>query len=473
MTQPTSTDEGQARPFVLIALAAFVVAIPFARPTLFHVGASGVQAADLVLPVVWVAAATAALRGSVRVRFDALFFAPVVYIATQFLSLVVADRLGGTALVKLAAYAEMLLLPWLMSHFVTDGARFRFLLASFAVAAVCAAAIGLFGFVIFYVSRPVGHAFMCGWGGIRAGNVPRLCAPFNNPNLFLNFLTTACPLVIAHQAAPLNTARGSSALAPWALLCVLGFVAMFTFSAGIGGFAISGALGLLAWRAWLEKARGWPDRGLVGAAAFVATLALGTMVATVQPPHEGHVRLVGNHELKLFDGMRPSIWRGIRVGENPATGVGYGEPPALTADPRSFTPPDKLKFVVYPVKPQAMDAHNVVLSVLGQSGVIGLAAFLVMLAVVTRGVLWRSATSRAPSALLWTRCVAASVFGALFFHGLVGSFEEARHLWVALGLGVAASRLTTDSEPGEHMRSSTRSGAPTGVVASPTRVTIE
>jgi hypothetical protein len=439
----------------VLAVAAFAVSLPIARPVVFKVGPSGVQLADLILVAVWLIAIGRALTGHIKPRFGAIFYLPVAYLATQLLSLVVAHKLGFVAVLKLGAYAEMVLLPWLLSHVVKDAADVRYLVRAVAIGALLAVGIGLVGFGAFYVHRPLGDAMMCGWGGIKAGNYPRLCAPFNNPNLYLNYLTTTCPLLIVALADRLAFSRGVSAFGAWALLGAMGFVALFTLSAGVGGFAIAGAGGIVAWRRYRGHVRGLFDVALGSFAALLAVFFLSTMVATLQPHGEGHFS-VGHYDVKLMDGMRPPIWKGTRLRENWVTGVGYGEPPAITSDPRSFTPPDRLKDIVGPVTPHAMDAHDVALSVLGQSGVLGFAAFVAALFALVRGPLTQKPAPRAAEQRLLRAAVAWSFLGALVYHGLVGSFEEARHLWITLGLGVVADLLgapaAVPSRTGEGLR---------------------
>ncbi len=72
------------------------------------------------------------------------------------------------------------------------------------------------------------------------------------------------------------------------------------------------------------------------------------------------------------------------------------------------------------------DAHNVWLSVASQTGVLGLAALLSLILYSLR---------RAPSRLPGLRdALRIAVVGAWLIHGLSGSFEDTRHLWVLLGM---------------------------------------
>jgi O-antigen ligase len=81
--------------------------------------------------------------------------------------------------------------------------------------------------------------------------------------------------------------------------------------------------------------------------------------------------------------------------------------------------------------PVTLEAHDVALSVLGQTGLVGLVAFAAFVVLALRGV------SSARPALF------AALVGTLVYHGLFAALEDARHLWVLPGM-VAAER-----EPGD------------------------
>jgi O-antigen ligase len=85
------------------------------------------------------------------------------------------------------------------------------------------------------------------------------------------------------------------------------------------------------------------------------------------------------------------------------------------------------------------DAHNTYLSVAAQAGLIGLTALGMLLI----GVLRRTRPLRTlPEGVNAVRLgLGLSFIIAFFYEGLGGSFEDARHLWVLLGLFLASSRI--------------------------------
>ncbi|HRA41681.1 MAG TPA: hypothetical protein PK108_14160, partial [Pyrinomonadaceae bacterium] len=84
------------------------------------------------------------------------------------------------------------------------------------------------------------------------------------------------------------------------------------------------------------------------------------------------------------------------------------------------------------------DAHNIYLSVAGQNGFVGLAALLALIA-----FLWRIGYRSDDVAvrLLW-----AAFVSAFIYQGFIGAYEDARHLWVLIGLLVAVSKLGSSTQ---------------------------
>lgn len=79
------------------------------------------------------------------------------------------------------------------------------------------------------------------------------------------------------------------------------------------------------------------------------------------------------------------------------------------------------------------------LNIAVQCGILGLAALLALLAHVVRRTLpLRLAGTGAGVVRL---AIGLGLLGGLVYPGLGGSFEDSRHLWFALGLQLASSRV--------------------------------
>jgi O-antigen ligase len=423
----------------------FVATIPIARPALISVGGKPVQLADVFLVAAYVIWGARVLAGTYRLRFDRLTIASVVFLGTLLLSLVVTHTLGGARLLKLAAFATFVLLPVLSKDVLGDEARLQLALKAWFVGAAIATLTGIVGIVAFYADRPTGLAMMCGYGGLPAGDYPRLCAPFRNQNMFCNYLTIVAGLLLACGSGFFRRA------VLWSFVAAVTLVAIFTLSAGMGGFALAAAIALIGGRVLASKPWRLRDRALAVVALLAAAFFALSMLATLQPEGRGNVSL-GSRDLLFPDGPRPSIWKGVvpAIRRYPVTGMGYGALVSETDDPRAFTQPDLIPALPRTTAPQRMEAHDIWLNVLGQAGVIGLAAFLWLVLEILRHFRGLRRPGDGPLFALPAGLLGA-VMGAFLFHGVFGALEEARHIWALFGLltgcATVAARARGASDP--------------------------
>lgn len=82
------------------------------------------------------------------------------------------------------------------------------------------------------------------------------------------------------------------------------------------------------------------------------------------------------------------------------------------------------------------DAHNLFLSIAAQCGLIG----LIGLAAIIAFVIARMARPSIGNSLICF-LLGAAFLDVFVYQGLGGSFEDTRHIWVLLGLFMAASRI--------------------------------
>ena len=307
----------------------YAASVPLARPGVFAVAGNPVQLADVLLILSYAAWGVLWVRRRPRLVVDGALVASLVFLATLGLSLAASGGLRTGALLKLGAYATMILSPVLAAQVVTTSAGLRCLLTAWIVGVCLAVVTGVAGIVSFYLDRAgLGAALMCGYGALSAANLPRLCAPFRHPNMLANFLALGGPPVM------LLIARTARPVLAWIFAGALLLVGVLTLSTGFAGLVLGVAI--VAWG--LARGRRWavPARVTIVAAtaAVMAVLTIGT-IATLVPPGEGHVSL-GRRDLRLWDGPRPSIWRGAAatIVRHPLTGAGYGTLVAETSDPR-------------------------------------------------------------------------------------------------------------------------------------------
>lgn len=420
-----------ARDPAFLFYLAFLATVPLARVAFQIHGLPPLQICDVFLALSYLAYGVKLVAGRARLPPVRWVLASGVYLGALALSVLLSRHSHSRGLVKLVAYTPMVLLPCLTATLVDDAERLRQVVVAWLAGAAVALAVGLFDIVAFYLDpRGLGATLACGYGALPHLTIPRVCAPFNNPNMFANYLTITIAMVLGLVARPAWR---------WAAALACAVVVAFTLSTAIGAVALAGAGVLLAARR-RQGGRLGTGHALLGLGAGVGALlfALAT-VSTLQPRGGGDIPL-GSRDLKLWDGPRPSIWAAAwgTVEAHPVTGLGYGNDVAPVTDPRAYTTADKWPTVPTKLPPHDMEAHNLWLSVLGQSGIIGLAALLLLGVVLLSGL----RTAELPGVLAPLPAVMrVALFAALLFHGLFAALEESRHVWAAVGIGAVVGLL--------------------------------
>jgi O-antigen ligase len=288
----------------------------------------------------------------------------------------------------------------------------RFLKAFVASTAVTLAAVFV-GIVLFYAGRelPSENRFVGIYGNVPSGRYPRVIGTFLSPNLLCNFLI--CGLVAVLTARHLHVISRRVA----AVLVAVAIIAIgFTLSSGIGGALL--AAGIWLWAFPGDRSQNMRRAALVvGIAGAIAFVAL-TLV-----------------KLDLDNGLERSlrvrVWQdvGERFADSPLVGVGMDENLGHVVPENSTA--------------EITDAHNLWLSVGGQMGLVGVVAIGAVLASPfvdreRRRALWRDPVGRG---------LTIALVGAVAYHGLSMSVEDARHLWVVLGAlaGIAYAERETIS----------------------------
>jgi O-antigen ligase len=210
---------------------------------------------------------------------------------------------------------------------------------------------------------------------------------------------------------------------------------LFTLSSGIGGIAVAAAI---AGAAILPARR----RILLAGGLLVAAGFLVASVGYRVPAGLGHVPVPGG-EWHVLKGPRVHTWLSAvaTIRDHPVTGVGYGSLVAHAPRLRRWYRQGYAE-ALHIDRPPTKDAHQTWLSVAGQTGLVGLAAFVVLLVACARGlpVPGRRGPPDGTAGRLGV-AVLAGLAGTVGYHGLFASVEEFRHVWALLALGVVALRL--------------------------------
>ena len=409
----------QARlPLLLLLLLSLAVMRPAIRYP--------VVATDAVFVLLAAVLALSTTPTEIRARLlQPLALTPIVYWACLAASLPATSDVGRSV-GKLLQVGYLVLLPAAVLLVVRDRRDLVLALRAWLAGTALAVAVGAIGLLAFLVD-PDGAVYRFTrfyFGTLPPGDYPRIRGTFFNAHMLCDYLTVSLGVCAAHAVLEPAHRRWSFGLAAGIVM-----VAVFTISPGLGGVAL--ALGGGAWAAWRVRrvalARIGLAAGVVAALVFVGSAAITPIVHPTAPfliemPITGRMWapsgrfLTWSAALAEF-GRRPRLGHGIGVD---AVDVPYRDPSGELQ--------------------QLTDAHNMFLNVAAQAGLIGLAGLLLLIGTVVATAL-RIARAEA-GALGWAGVVlAASFLNGFAYHGLTGSFEDARFLWVVLGLVFAVDRL--------------------------------
>jgi O-antigen ligase len=404
---------------VLVYLA--IASLAFMRPQV-KLGGLAVVPTDLIAALAglcWLLACALERRLPRFERFHALL---LLYFLAMAISALFAPQPLDRA-VKLASEAYLLGLAVLVWGLLVDQEHLRrasraWLLGTALVAAMAAAAL-----LVAMLDpanpllRPVQHHL----GSLPMGPFVRYRLAYENPNMLGAYLSVS--LMVALLAATRGWVGRPTSIA---LIAGLSMATIATFSAGIGGIILGGALWF-----WLRRRRTQPGLaratlwvGIAAAAAFAVAQAL-TPIAYDQPFFS---LPVPGTDISLLPTARMRAWiDSLRTfAAHPLTGVGIGMDVARVR----FVEPGGARVMLH-------DAHNVWLNVAAGCGVIGVLAFLAIVVAIWRRT--RTAADRAAAGLA-TVAWGAGVLNVLVYQGIGGAFEDARFIWVAIGLLLVADR---------------------------------
>ncbi|HEX6279863.1 MAG TPA: hypothetical protein VFZ49_07575 [Pyrinomonadaceae bacterium] len=404
---------------------AYVVLLPIVRPLNFRYLGIHILLTDVIF-----AAALAFWILSFRHRRPVLDRRYAAFVGAFLVALVVsaifsiepfksAVKLAGVVyliaisaitidLIRDADYLKRLTIAWLIGTLIT----------------VLGTIAGVTGYYLGYDTLST-NFFLFHSGSLPVGNYPRVMAFFENPNMTANYLNVSIMLVLAAGRVGWFSLRTSLLAA----LSIFG-AALFTISAGLGGLILSVSL-------WIAFAFSGVNRYLRGAVlvggfliAFLAVLSSSIAPVARESPHTTTIPFI---DVRIEPSVRSLVWTNAleRGMEYPLLGRGTGTDAA------------EVRYVALSGQRQILrDAHQAWLNVFGQAGLVGLLAFIA-LGVYLVSICRFRISSESVQAVFLAACSCAFV-GAFLLQNLFGSFEDARHLWVLIGMMVGLNRPSTD-----------------------------
>jgi O-antigen ligase len=415
-----------------LLLLALIVAIPIMKPAV----SGEVIVADLLFVILGLALAIELVTGLRRLTWMPDYWPLLAYVAALGCSLLATSD-ARVSLFKLATEFYLLGLVAVAAWLIDSEATFRravlawlgvtALVSLVGILGLLAFATGLAGWLLDYSSF--------GFGSLPPGDYPRLALTFFNANMACNYLTAG--LALTFLARSLGYIGRS---AYWLLLAGIGVASLSTVSPGLGGVALIASL----WIWVISRARSpWLARAALACGSLVALLFVIALALTPFPHSTAtfEIRLPGN--LALYPAPRLLIWTAAlkQFAGHPLLGIGLGIDPVHVG----FASPSGYEVLT--------DAHEIFLSIAAQCGILG----LIGLAAIIQLVIARTPLPRATGRATLPRFLLGAAFLDVFvYQGLGGSFEDTRHIWMLLGLIIAAGRIDFSRED----ESSRTAGAP-------------
>ena len=411
MNEP-NTESGFRRAVFGIFLV-LVFTLGMMKPGL-DVGFASLTPTDLIFPLLFVVFLAGIVTGKLSVEWHPAYWSLLVYFGALLLSAIYSEN-PRRSFVKLTGETYLITLPLIIVSVVRSLPRLRLVFLVWVAGAIVPLAVALFGLLLFYAFPNVAilGEITYHYGAVPVGNFPRISSTFVSPSMFCNYLTVTLSLVAVSQVMQWIGRR----VAFW-LYVLIGVAAVFTVSIALGGFLL--AAGLLFWK--FSTGRALRTIALVLAiASAVGFLAISPFELT--SPSMPQDRYAPSSRLIVWsDAVRTFL-------ENPFVGRGVGMPAANVAYRNSDGSWSMLA-----------DAHNTFLNVAAQAGVVGLIAFALVILSILKAAFRKK--SESVSAVGYGLAVAFTV--AFIYDGLTGSYENARHLWVLIGLILAVDNQSRE-----------------------------
>jgi O-antigen ligase len=386
-----------------------IFSIGFMQPT-FNVLNNLVPISDFIFLIVFSIWLLTLILGINKLRLSQFYIWIAIYVLAMLCSTIFATN-PKQSLIKLLGEGYLICLAILTFNLVKNINLAKKTILTWILATIVGALISILTLLLFYLDREnqLLHYTLSHYGTLPSGNYPRIQSIYVNPNMLCNYLNIGVIwILLAHKLNWINTKL-------FIFLTIILAISIFlTLSPGIGGILL--CIGIWFWLEYAEKGNFVLSRlslvlGVLSAIFFfVVSLVSPTNLA--QPS------------------ARILTWQSAfqTFLQNPIFGKGLGE---LVANVWFTDANGNQQFLG--------DAHNIWLSIAGQLGSFGLLAMCLLSFYLIKKSLPFSFNTK--DNLLKTACGIAFL-GTFFYQGLLGSFEDARHLWILIGL--LASVCETD-----------------------------
>ncbi len=290
-------------------------------------------------------------------------------------------------------------------------------------ATVCAAAVSFFSLIMFYADRDFWmlNFTLSHYGTLPPGNYPRIQSTFLNPNMLCNYFSLGLMVILA--SIKLGWIKNGFLIVLFPLFSI---ACIFTISPGIGGILLS--LGIWFWLTKRQTEKNGRARiGLALGIVFAALFFASTVFTPIQSDTSPVFIVVPQIKKRLDPSSRFLAWQNSLKTflKYPISGQGIG---TNVAHVSYKNPSGRLESLE--------DAHQMWLNLLGQAGLPGFFAICWMCFCFFRICLPFGFSDKKT---ILTSSLGIGFLSAFIYQGLAGSYEDARHLWVWIGLIIAVS----------------------------------
>ncbi len=362
----------------------------------------------------------ALVRKEISLRFHGFYWLLLAYFAALALSLMNSDDLQRSAF-KLLTQLYLLSLPVIAFNLFRTMADLRRVFTWWLAGTACVALLGVATLLLFPLLGPnsILHEPLHSFGTLPPGPYPRLDLTFESPAMLAHYLGTSLMLLLIGERLGWFNRRVAIAFGGAIFLS-----AVFALTPGLGGILFM----LAAWLWYWMRDR----RPLLARAALVTGIAMplvAVLIASVTSVHPTAPFLIHIPGLPvLAPAVRLMAW--MEAVQNflrsPIIGNGLGLDPVNVHMVTTYC---DLSFSC------VTDAHNSFLNVAVQAGSVGLAALCAIIWFVARQI--KAPPAQSPRDVIVFGLAVAWIAG-IALQGLVGAFEDARHLWLFLGLLLSA-----------------------------------
>ncbi len=396
-----------------------VFSLPLVRPFNFRLFGLLVPYTDLIFMVSFGIWLIAIIQREATIRFDRLFIFVGLYAATFTISSVLSVD-PTKSFYKLLGEYYLFALCFLTFNLASERQFQKQIVFAWLAGTVITALASIAGFLLFYAGFKTNfdNYFLSHLGSLPAGNYPRIHALFANANMLCTYLNVSVVLILLGDQIGWIKRRTAVILGAGTM-----FAALVSISPGLGGIALS--IGI--WF-WVVRQKKWYAKPALTCGIILAVLAFAATLVSPDTSNTSQEISLPFVEKKLEPSVRVLVWQDTlqTVREYPWFGKGTGLDVANT------------RYEVLSGMQQLLgDAHNMWLNVLGQTGMVGLAAFVMLLGyLINRS---RFSVDNVDEKQCIHVALSVAFVGVFLYQGLGGSYEDARHLWVLVGLLGAAS----------------------------------